>query len=110
MKKTSSFLSLVTISSLLFFTSCKKSELFDCDKKEEYKEVIVEPLVTIDGCDYIVSGIIDYYAQDGTYLSRVNYGDGTCDEWATKTWPAGGKGFKKYDAGTKTYSLKDTKK
>ena len=52
-------------------------------KPSEYKKVIVEPLVKTNDCDYIVSGIIKYY-KEAKWVATVDYGDGTCDEWATK--------------------------
>ncbi len=67
-------------------------------KKSDYVKVIIKPLVKITGCDYIVSGIIKY-KKDGLVIATVDYGDGTCDEWATKTW----------DGGSKVFSMKKTK-
>ncbi len=49
----------------------------------EYKEKIVKPLKKIDGCAYIVEGTIEYYKQ-GKVVAVVDYGDGTCDNLATK--------------------------
>ena len=57
-------------------------------KKWEYEKVIVEPLVKIEGCDYIVSGIIEFY-KDGAWVATIDFGDGECDEWATKTTKEG---------------------
>jgi hypothetical protein len=56
----------------------------DCDKDFDFDKIIEHPLVTVDGCDYIVSGIIKYY-KDGDWVATFDYGDGTCDEWVTKT-------------------------
>ena len=42
------------------------------------------PLVKIDGCDYIVEGKIEYI-KDGTVVATVDFGDGQCDDIATKT-------------------------
>ena len=52
-------------------------------KKWEYEKVVVEPLVKIEGCNYIVSGIIEF-SKKGTWVATINFGDGECDEWATK--------------------------
>ena len=61
-------------------------------KDAKYKKVITSPLIKIEGCDYIVSGTIKYF--EGNYwVATVDYGDGTCDEWATKTWKDGSKTF-----------------
>jgi hypothetical protein len=77
----------------------------------KYKKVIVKPLVKTDDCNYIVEGIIKYYEiSTGEWAATIDYGDGTCDEWATKTWPAGSYGDKNWPAGSKTFSLNDWKK
>ncbi len=56
-------------------------------KKEEasskYEKVIIEPLVKSDDCDYIISGIIKYY-ETASWTATVDFGDGTCDDLATK--------------------------
>ncbi|MCD4683296.1 MAG: hypothetical protein K8R86_08455 [Bacteroidales bacterium] len=63
-----------------------------------FYKVITEPLVELEDCDYIVSGIIDYYSKkDNSWLATIDFGDGECDEWATKTW----------DGGSKTFSLEE---
>jgi hypothetical protein len=67
--------------------------------KDDYTKIITKPLVKIDGCDYIVEGTIEYYKKNGPWVATVDYGDGTCDEWATKTW----------DGGSATFSLNDGK-
>ncbi len=61
-------------------------------KPSEYEKVIVKPLVKIQGCDYIVEGIIKYF-KNGEWAATVDYGDGTCDEWAVKEWEGGSKKF-----------------
>ena len=58
------------------------------DDKPDYKKVIIEPLIKIEGCDYIVAGIIKFYYQD-KWIATLDYGDGSCDEWATKKWDGG---------------------
>lgn len=71
-------------------TITKDGKTFDISLKKEQKEdwyykVISEPIVKIDDCDYIVSGIIDFYSKkDNSWLATIDFGDGTCDEWATK--------------------------
>lgn len=51
-----------------------------------FYKVITEPLVELEDCDYIVSGIIDFYSnKDNSWLATIDFGDGECDEWATKT-------------------------
>jgi hypothetical protein len=49
----------------------------------EYEKKIVKPLKKTDGCDYIVAGTIEYYKK-GKLIAVVDYGDGTCDNKATK--------------------------
>jgi len=62
--------------------------------KEKYYRVIAEPIVKIEGCDYIVSGIVEFYnKKDDSWLATIDFGDGECDEWATKTWDGGSKQF-----------------
>ena len=43
-------------------------------------------------------------------LATVDYGDGTCDDIATKKWAAGSHKDKTWEAGTKEFSLSDAKK
>jgi hypothetical protein len=52
-------------------------------KYSKYKKVIVKPLVKTGDCDYIVEGIIKYF-KGKKWVATIDYGDGTCDEWATK--------------------------
>lgn len=62
--------------------------------KDKYYKVIAEPIVKIEGCDYIVSGIVEFYSyKDDSWLATLDFGDGTCDEWAIKTWDGGSKVF-----------------
>ena len=62
--------------------------------KEKYYKVIAEPIVKIEGCDYIVSGVVEFYNyEDDSWLATIDFGDGTCDEWATKIWNGGSKVF-----------------
>ena len=53
-------------------------------KSSRYKRNIIKPLVKIDGCDYIVEGKIEYI-KDGAVVATVDFGDGQCDNIATKT-------------------------
>ncbi len=63
------------------------------DKKKYYK-VITEPIIKIENCDYIVSGVIEFYSyEDDSWLASIDFGDGECDEWATKYWDGGSKVF-----------------
>jgi hypothetical protein len=75
-----------------------KTEKFDMskgsakDKKGGYDKKIVKPLVKTENCNYIVEGIIKYF-KNGKWVATVDYGDGTCDDIATKTWKDGSKTF-----------------
>lgn len=62
------------------FTLKKKHKKFG-----KYDKVIVEPLVKTDDCEYIVSGIIQLVDGDKVIVT-IDFGDGECDEWATKYW------------------------
>jgi len=53
-------------------------------KSSKYKRNIIKPLVKVDGCDYIVEGNIEYI-KDGAVVATVDFGDGECDNIATKT-------------------------
>ncbi len=61
-------------------------------KDDKYKKVIVEPIVKLENCEYIVAGIVKFYEGD-KWIATLDFGDGTCDEWATKTWDGGSKVF-----------------
>jgi hypothetical protein len=79
----------------------KKDESYYDGKKSKYKKVIVEPLIKADDCNYIISGIIKYYEyKSGAWAATIDFGDGTCDEWATKT---------DADGNVNTFSLDDWK-
>ena len=67
---------------------------FELDGKDNsnFRKVIVEPLVRIEGCDYIVAGVIDLY-KDQKWLATIDFGDGTCDDLAIKIWDGGRKEF-----------------
>lgn len=57
------------------------------DKNGKYKIVIKQPLVKSVSCGYeIVSGIIEYYEiKSGNWVASIDFGDGTCDDLASKT-------------------------
>ncbi len=60
----------------------------------DFEKVLIEPLVKATNCDFIVSGIIKYYdSATGAWLATVDFGDGTCDDIATKTTPTGNSTF-----------------
>ena len=67
--------------------------------KKNYTKNILIPLERIDGCDYVVKGKIEY-VKDGAVVATVDFGDGECDEIATKT----------VDGKTSTFNLRGKKK
>ncbi len=91
----------------------KKEEIELKKKKDGFKhkfdKEIVMPIVKTEDCDYPVEGIIEY-SKDGEWVATINFGDGTCDDIATKEWAAGSKGDKTWEAGSKEFSLSEAKK
>lgn len=62
-----------------------KGKKFGKGKKHRFKKVIVEPIVKTDDCDYIVSGIVKLFdKKSGDWVATIDFGDGTCDDQATK--------------------------
>ena len=53
-------------------------------KASDYKKIIKNPLVQIEGCNYIVDGTIEYYKEQ-KLIATIDYGDGSCDNIATKS-------------------------
>ena len=62
------------------------------DKASKYTKIIVEPLIKIEGCDYIVAGIVKFVEGD-KWIATIDFGDGECDDIATKYWDGGSKEF-----------------
>ena len=113
-------------SSVLVFTSCEKEiEIISNDgyqarlayTEKGYIEVEVDPIVKTS-CYFPqwdktimtpVSGLFEYYDLDSNWVASIDFGDGTCDEWATKTWdvslfpdhPSGSKDFSVFSYGKK---------
>lgn len=50
-----------------------------------YKKEIVEPLIRIHDCRYIVEGVVEITLNGELTISTLDYGDGTCDAIATLT-------------------------
>ena len=71
---------LFTFLAAVIFTSCSKDK-GDCEYKSKY---IYEPIVFDEICNCIVSGKVKYLKDCSTVL-LVDYGNGTCDNIATKT-------------------------
>ena len=87
----------------LIFTSCEKeTEIISNDgyqarlayTEKGYTEVEVNPIVKTS-CYFSqwdktimtpVSGLWEYYDQNDIWVASIDFGDGICDQWATKTW------------------------
>ncbi|MFT5777233.1 MAG: hypothetical protein ACI837_000164 [Crocinitomicaceae bacterium] len=55
-------------------------------KKSKFDRIIVRPIVRTDGCAYIVSGIVKLIdRKTDKWIATIDFGDGTCDDIATKT-------------------------
>jgi len=57
---------------------------------QKYRKIITEPLIRLDNCDFIVSGVIEFY-QNEAWVATIDYGEGTCDNIAIKYWDGGRK-------------------
>ena len=108
---------------ILIFSSCAKednSELVSNDAQvrkaytdKGYTEVEVSPIVKIS-CYFAqwdktimtpVSGLFDYYDPDNNWVASIDFGDGSCDEWATKSWDV--DMFPDYPSGSEVFSVFD---
>ena len=117
------FGSFLLICSVFFFISCEKESVIDNITSNDgvqarlaytdkgYTEVEVNPIVKIN-CYFPdwdkdvmtpVSGLFEYYDADDNWVASIDFGDGTCDEWATKTWDV--DIFPDYPSGTNDFSV-----
>ena len=80
-----------------------------------YTEEIVYPIVKIE-CYFSewdktvltpVSGLFEYYDSSNDWVASINFGDGSCDQWATKTWNV--SLFPDYPSGSEDFSVFDIK-
>ena len=120
------FVSFLLIGSVFLFVSCEKdvAETITSNDgvqarlaytEKGYSEIEVNPIVKIN-CYFQdwdkdvmtpVSGLFEYYDSDGNWVASIDFGDGTCDEWATKTWNI--DVFSDYPSGTNDFSVFDYK-
>ena len=130
MNKVKYFLTLsVIFSSLLFFASCEKDD-HDHDNiisndgiearlsytEKGYLETEVEPIVKSlcyfekwnKEVEVPVLGLFEYHDNDGNWVASINFGDGNCDEWATKTWDV--NLFPEHPNGSEDFSVLKSKK
>ena len=109
--------------SVIFFSSCEKESTVDTITSNDgvqarlaytekgYVEIEVNPIVkTI--CYFVdwdkevmtpVSGLFEYYDADSNWVASIDFGDGSCDEWATKTWDV--NVFPDYPDGSADFSV-----
>ena len=50
-----------------------------------------------------VSGLFEYYDANGNWVASIDFGDGSCDQWATKTWDV--NIFPDYPEGSEEFSV-----
>jgi hypothetical protein len=128
MKQLSYLLKALLISLTLVFTSCDKDDhdsetcTMGCCPNEGmqmrmaiqedgYTEFEVIPIEKID-CYFQewdktiitpVSGLFEYYDQNDSWVASIDFGNGECDQWATKTWDV--NIFPDYPEGSLEFSL-----
>ncbi len=93
------------ILSLIF--SCGKSDKkldhkYECDKLSGVHKFVYEPIVVSNDCNCIVSGKVKYL-KDCKTVALVYYGDGVCDNKATKIICENGNCFDKDDNPIKSF-------
>ena len=118
--------SFLLIGFVFFFVSCEKDVVETITSNDGvqarlaytekgYTEIEVNPIVKIT-CYFSnwdkdvmtpVSGLFDYYDTDDNWVASIDFGDGTCDEWATKTWNV--NIFPDSPSGTNDFSVFDYK-
>ena len=110
---------------LFIFSSCEKEEVAfnivsddaqymrKAYTEKGYTEVEVSPIVKTS-CYFAqwdktimtpVSGLFEYYDSDNYWVASIDFGDGTCDEWATKTWDV--NMFPDFPSGSEDFSVFD---
>ena len=110
---------------LFIFSSCEKEEVaFNIVSNDAqhmrkaytekgYTEVEVSPIVKTS-CYFAqwdktimtpVSGLFMYYDSNDNWVASIDFGDGTCDEWATKTWDV--NMFPDFPSGSEDFSVFD---
>ena len=110
---------------LFIFSSCEKEDVAfnivsnDAQQMRKaytdkgYTEVIVDSIVKTS-CYFAqwdktimtpVSGLFEYYDSANNWVASIDFGDGTCDEWATKTWDV--NMFPDFPSGSEDFSVFD---
>ena len=121
------FTSFLLIGSIFLIFSCEKEDIADTITSNDgvqarlaytekgYTEIEVNPIVKtscyFDQWDKTimtpVSGLFDYYDADNNWVASIDFGDGSCDEWATKSWDV--NMFPNSPSGSDVFSVFDYK-
>lgn len=110
----------------LLLASCEKSDIQEFEvvsndavelrselQNDGYIETIVDSIVK-EECYFEewdktvltpVSGSIEFHDENDNWVASIDFGDGKCDQWATKTWDT--SAFPEDTSGTKTFSVFD---
>jgi hypothetical protein len=108
----------------LLFTACEKTDIQDVEivsndalelrselQEDGYIETISDSIVK-EECYFEewdktvltpVSGLIEFHDENDNWVASIDFGDGECDEWATKTWDT--SVFTEDTSGTSTFSF-----
>jgi len=108
----------------LLFTACEKTDIIGVEivsndafelrselQEDGYIETISDSIVK-EECYFEewdktvltpVSGLIDFHDENDNWIASIDFGDGECDEWATKTWDI--SVFTEDTSGTSTFSV-----
>jgi len=108
----------------LLFTACEKADIIGVEivsndafelrselQEDGYIETISDSIVK-EECYFEewdktvltpVSGLIDFHDENDNWIASIDFGDGECDEWATKTWDI--NVFTEDTSGTSTFSV-----
>lgn len=108
----------------LLFTACEKTDIQDVEivsndalelrselQEDGYIETISDSIVK-EECYFEewdktvltpVSGLIEFHDENDNWVASIDFGDGECDEWATKTWDT--SVFTEDTSGTSTFSV-----
>ena len=126
-KLTRLFATYFFIGTLFLLLSCEKEAIVDTITSNDavqarlaytekgYAEKEVSPIVKTD-CYFSdwdkdimtpVSGLFEYYDAEENWVASIDFGDGTCDEWAIKTWDV--VIFSDYPSGSDKFSVFDYK-
>ena len=76
-----------------------------------YTEIVVNPIVKTS-CYFAqwdkdvmtpVSGLLEYYDSNDNWVASIDFGNGTCAQWAIKTWDV--NIFPNYPSGIEQFSV-----